>query len=421
MSEEVDLSVERYILKKKLKFLEKKQGFHTELVSLYIPPTKKISDMTTHLKNEIAESSNIKSKLTRKNVIDSITSILGQLRNFSKTPEKGMAIFSGAIPQSNSPGTEKNEIYIVHPPDNIPHFKYYCASTFWLDPLYDMVTEKDVYGIIQIDNKEAAIAWLRGSHLEIVDTYTSGIHSKHSAGGQSQRRFERLIEEGAYAFYGRVGEHAKEVFLSPDLNVRGIFVAGAGMSKQKFVESKHFDDKLREKLIDMVDVSYSGVEGIRETINKIQDSIQNLGIIQDKKLFGRFMTEVSKDSSLAIYGEDEIRNAVEMGAVDLLLISEAVEEVRLKAICQQCKYEILKTSTVDEINKFLGEITGSNCPECNGTLWDFEEQDLIDEIIDHARSKGAKTHILSTETEEGDSLLNGFGGMAAVLRYKIDY
>ena len=125
--------------------------------------------------------------------------------------------------------------------------------------------------------------------------------------------------------------------------MRGIFVAGAGMSKQKFVDSKHFDDKLREKLIDMVDVSYSGVEGIRETINKIQDSIQNLGIIQDKKLFGRFMTEVSKDSSLAIYGEDEIRNAVEMGAVDLLLISEAVEEVRLKAICQQCKYEILKT------------------------------------------------------------------------------
>ncbi len=416
-----DLSVERYVLKKKLKFLEKKSGFHTELVSLYIPPTKKISDITNHLKNEIAESSNIKSKLTRKNVTDSITSILGQLKNFKETPEKGMAIFSGAIPQSNSAGTEKNELYIIYPPDPIPYFKYYCSSTFWLDPLYDMVKDKEVYGIIQIDNKEAAIAWIRGAHLEIVDTYTSGIHSKHNAGGQSQRRFERLIEEGAYAFYGRVGDHAKEIFLSAELNVKGIFVAGAGMSKQKFVESKHFDDQLREKLIEVVDVAYSGVEGIRETVIKIQDSIQNLALVQDKKFFSRFMTEISKDSGLAIYGEAEIRKAVEAGAADTLMISEAIEEVRLKAICQQCKNEIMKTSTVDEINRFVNEISGSNCPKCNGTLWNFEQQDLIDEIIDLAKSFGTKTHVLSTETEEGESLLRAFGGMAAILRYKIDY
>ena len=95
MSEEVDLSVERYILKKKLKFLEKKQGFHTELVSLYIPPTKKISDMTTHLKNEIAESSNIKSKLTSKERYRLYYFNFRSIKKLFKTPEKGMAIFSG--------------------------------------------------------------------------------------------------------------------------------------------------------------------------------------------------------------------------------------------------------------------------------------------------------------------------------------
>ena len=74
-----DLSI--YRTKQKLDELRQKKGFHTELISLYIPHDRKISDVTNYLKNEISESQNIKSKLTRKNVLDSINSILGQLKN----------------------------------------------------------------------------------------------------------------------------------------------------------------------------------------------------------------------------------------------------------------------------------------------------------------------------------------------------
>jgi peptide chain release factor subunit 1 len=69
--------------KKKLKLtietLKEKRGFHTELISLYIPPEKSISDVSKYLKDEISQSQNIKSKSTRKNVLDSISSITGQL------------------------------------------------------------------------------------------------------------------------------------------------------------------------------------------------------------------------------------------------------------------------------------------------------------------------------------------------------
>ena len=58
-----------YQTKRLLNQLKEKKGFHTELVSLYIPHDRKISDVTNHLKNEISESQNIKSKLTRKNVL----------------------------------------------------------------------------------------------------------------------------------------------------------------------------------------------------------------------------------------------------------------------------------------------------------------------------------------------------------------
>jgi peptide chain release factor subunit 1 len=66
-------------LKDTIKSLKEKRGFHTELISLCIPPEKSISDVSKYLKDEIAQSQNIKSKRTRKNVLDSISSIMGQL------------------------------------------------------------------------------------------------------------------------------------------------------------------------------------------------------------------------------------------------------------------------------------------------------------------------------------------------------
>ena len=66
-------------LKDMIESLKEKRGFHTELISLYIPPEKSLSDVSKYLKDEISQSRNIKSKRTRNNVLDNISSILGQL------------------------------------------------------------------------------------------------------------------------------------------------------------------------------------------------------------------------------------------------------------------------------------------------------------------------------------------------------
>jgi peptide chain release factor subunit 1 len=71
--------MEKKKLRQTIESLKEKRGFHTELISLYIPPKKSISDVSKYLKDEISQSQNIKSKSTRKNVLDSISSITGQL------------------------------------------------------------------------------------------------------------------------------------------------------------------------------------------------------------------------------------------------------------------------------------------------------------------------------------------------------
>jgi peptide chain release factor subunit 1 len=55
----------KYEFKKKLEELRIKKGRGTELISLYIPPDKQISDITSQLKGEHGQAANIKSKITK--------------------------------------------------------------------------------------------------------------------------------------------------------------------------------------------------------------------------------------------------------------------------------------------------------------------------------------------------------------------
>ena len=55
---------EKYEFKKKLEALRSKSGRGTELISLYIPFDKQISDVSNHLREEHVQASNINSKLT---------------------------------------------------------------------------------------------------------------------------------------------------------------------------------------------------------------------------------------------------------------------------------------------------------------------------------------------------------------------
>ncbi|MEJ2293369.1 MAG: peptide chain release factor aRF-1 [Candidatus Lokiarchaeota archaeon] len=407
--------------KQLLEELRSKKGFHTELVSLYIPHDRKISDITNHLKNEISESQNIKSKLTRKNVLDSISSLLGQLKNINDVPENGLVMFSGAIPQSNTAGTEKNELYIVDPPEPVLTFRYHCASEFLLWPLQDMLEAKETYGLLVIGRRESAVGYIRGNHVEIIREFTSGIHGKFRAGGQSQRRFERLIEEGEKQFYRRISEEINKIFLDME-DLQGIFIGGPGPSKEKFYNEESLDYRLRDKIIDVVDLGYGGSEGIRALIEKVKDKIENVKYVREKQIMQRFMKEISNDTGLATYGLEEVQKALNYGAVDTLILSESLDTYRIVVECSNCGHKENYTSKIKEINDLESTLQDKNCPECGSNAFNIiKKVSLIEELGEMAESTGSDIEIISSQTEEGEMLYSTFGGIVAILRYKINY
>lgn len=404
-------SKEIYEVKRTLEELSQKRGRGTELVTVYIPPDKQISDVVKHMREELSQSANIKSKQTKKNVQSAIEVIMQRMKLFPKPPEKGLVLFVGMIPKGG-PGTEKMETYVFEPPETVQTYIYHCNSEFYLEPLQEILAEKDIYGLAVIDRKEATIAILKGKRIDIVKHLTSGVPGKHKAGGQSQRRFDRLIDLAAHEFKKRIGDHMNDAFLSiPDL--KGVIVGGPGHTKEEFVEGDYLHHEIKQKIITTVDTSYTGEFGIREVMDKSMDVLTEIDVMREKKLVQKFLHELVDENGLASYGEAEVRHNLAIGAVEVLLLSEDLKKKRLIYHCPSCKGKIEKT-----VKKEV-EDADLDCPTCGEKMKTEEGRDLIDDFVDMAEEVGSEVEIISTETEEGIQLFKAFGGVAAILRYRV--
>ena len=407
---------QKYDLKRKIEELTSSKGRHTELISLYIPPDKQIFDVTAYLKNEYSQSQNIKSKSTMKNVLSAIESITNRLKQFKQPPENGLIFFVG----HKSVGSDKTEMvaYVIEPPLPITTFLYRCDSEFYISPLKDMLQEKEIYGLLLIDRRECTLGILRGNRIELIKSMTSQVPGKHGRGGQSQRRFERLTEIAAHEWFVKCGEQASEIFQNhPDL--QGIFIGGPGPTKQFFVDENFLHYEVQDKIVDTFDTGYTDEYGLRELVSAASETMTDLKISKEKKLMKRFLKEVTKsEGSLAVYGELQLRKALEMGAVDTLLLSENIRKYRVKLKCTSCNY--LDERTISEEN--LQDFSAPNCPKCDSSspMELVEKIDLIDELSDLTEKTGGKIEIISLGSEEGDSLYSAFNGIAGILRYPID-
>ena len=398
------------------KELSEKRGRGTELVSVYIPPTKQLSDVGKHMRDEMGQSANIKSKQTRKNVQSAIAVILESIKLYKQPPENGLVLFVGMIPKGG-PGTEKMEKYVLEPPEPVVTYWYKCNNEFFVEPLEHMIEERDVYGVAVIDRNEATYATLKGKRETILGHLTSGVPGKHKAGGQSQRRFDRVIEDLAHQFLKRIGDHMNEAFLPLKDDLKGIIIGGPGFTKKDFYDGDYLQYELKDKVLVIVDTSYTGEEGIREVIAKSADDLENLDIMHEKKLVQKFIKELIKEKGLASYGEKEVRNNLIMGAVDTLLLSEDLTSLRKTFVCPSCgtqkEFTVKTQSQADKLQE--------RCPNCNELLKEESSRDLADEFVELAEEMNTDVEFISTETEEGMQLFRAFGGIAAVLRYYVEY
>jgi peptide chain release factor subunit 1 len=400
----------KYKLKRLIDELGAMRGRHTELVSVYIPAGYSITDVIGQLKDEQGTASNIKSKATRKNVTDALEKIIQYLKKYDKTPPNGLVVFAGNVSQDE--GKPKIEFFpytdLVEP---IKTKLYWCDQTFVLEPLKMMVQEHDVYALIVLDAREASIGLLSGKSIKTLKNLDSTVPSKTVKGGMSQGRYDRLREDAINDFLNEIGDTANELLLKHE--IKGLIIGGPGPVKEKFAKGKYLNYMIANKLLGVKDTGYTGDFGLRELVERADDLLKDSVIAREKAVVSKFLGELEKNGNVT-YGLNEVKHAIEAGAVDTLLISEGFDYVRVRLSCQ-CGSE----ETKDVKRSVLDASKELACGKCGGKAKPSDEKiDLMDVLMEQAEKMGAKVEIISTETPEGGQFKE-LGGVAAFLRYKV--
>ena len=411
-------SVKRYKLNKMINKLGNITGHGTELVTVYIPPRRPIYDIVSQLKNEAGTASNIKSDLTRNHVQDALSRTVEHLKLYKVPPENGLVIFCGAIPTGKGIGTEKIEIYSVEPPKAVQINLYRCDDHFWIDHLKDMMKDDKVVGILSLDTQEAGFGILTGDRWEVVESLTSGVAGKHRQGGQSARRFERLRDNELNEYYHRVADYAQKIFID-EYDVKGIIIGGPGPTKEGFIREEYLDYRLQNNIIAVLDSSYSGSEGVRELIDKVNDQgiMADYRLMEEKKIVKRFISEVYSGKGLGIYGIYDVINAVKNGYADVVIVTDDITILRLEIKCNKCQQSQEKFIERNELMSSKQELTSSTCSKCGSQDMELSDQDIIEYLEELSLVSGSRLEVISGKTEEGAQLAS-LGKIGALLRFK---
>jgi peptide chain release factor subunit 1 len=360
-------SKQRHAMKKFIKNLEQYRGRHTELVSVYIPAGYEISKITTHLAQEQGTATNIKSASTRKNVIDALEKMIQHLKLFPQTPKNGLAIFSGNVAERE--GQQDFQVWSIEPPVPLNIRIYRCDKEFIIEPLEEMASHENVYGMVVLDTRDATLALLKGKSIIPLKKTHSEVPGKMRAGGQSAPRFARLREGARKEHFKKIADHMKEQFLFLK-DLKGILVGGPGTTVNDFLNKGYITGDVKKKIIGVKDLSYTDEFGLQELLERSADVLASEEVAKEKELMQKFFGLLSTKDEMTAYGLENVKKAIEMGAVETVLVSEIKDET------------------------------------------------LIEELEAEAEKLGSEVEIISTETREGVQLKE-MGGIVAILRYPL--
>jgi peptide chain release factor subunit 1 len=397
----------KYEFRKVIEELQEYEGSGTQLVTIYVPEDKQVSDVVEHVTQEHSEASNIKSKSTRTNVQDALTSIKDRLRYYDTfPPENGMVLFSGAVDDGGGQ-TDMVTKVLESPPEPVQSFRYHCDSNFLTEPLEEMLADKGLFGLVVLDRREANVGWLKGKRVEAVKSASSLVPGKQRKGGQSAQRFARLRLEAIDNFYQEVGEMANDLFVPKRHELDGVLVGGPSPTKDEFLDGDYLHHELRDKVVGKFDVSYTDESGLYDLVDAASEVLADQEVMKDKAQMEEFFEKLHRGGE-ATYGFEATRENLVMGAVDRLLISE---DLRKDVVVYDCggreEFELV------DVRRGTPEHACEDGTEAEVV----ERADVIDHLMEIADQRGTETKFVSTDFEKGEQLYDAFGGIAGILRY----
>lgn len=330
-------------------------------------------------------------------------------------PPNGLVVYCGEI--ITSEGKERKINIDFEPFKPINTSLYLCDNKFHTEALSELLESDQKFGFIIMDGNGTLFGTLSGNTRDVIHKFSVDLPKKHGRGGQSALRFARLREEKRHYYVRKVAELAVQNYITNDkVNVAGLILAGSADFKNDLNQSDMFDNRLQTKVIKVVDVSYGGENGFNQAIELAAETLSNVKFIQEKKLIGKYFEEISQDSGRVCYGVEDTLKALELGAAETLIVYENLDTTRWVLKSSDGAEIILHTNKQQEADReqFMEKETG-------------QEMDVVSQgaflewLAEKYKDFGATLEFVSDRSSEGNQFVKGFGGIGAILRYKVNF
>lgn len=415
--EETDKQIEMFKVKKLIKNLQAARGNGTSMISLIIPPGDQISRVNKMLSDEYGTASNIKSRVNRLSVLGAITSTQQRLKLYNKCPKNGLVLYCGTV--ITDEGKERRVNIDFEPFKPINTSLYLCDNKFHTEDLNDLLIDDEAFGFIVMDGNGCLYGTVQGSNREVLHKFSVDLPKKHGRGGQSALRFARLRLEKRHNYVRKVAEIAAQLFITDGCrpNVQGIVLAGSADFKSELMRSDLFDGRLAKVVVKMVDVSYGGENGFQQAIELSADALGAVKLMKEKKLLQKFMDEISQDTGRFCFMVDDTMKALELGAIENLIIWENLSVNR---------FELRNTSTSETsiIHLTAEQEANDNFfhdTETGVELEVVEKEEFVEWMANNYKQFGCKLEFVTDRSSEGTQFVKGFGGIGGILRWKVDF
>lgn len=414
METDAEKNIEIWKVKKLIKALEQARGNGTSMISLVMPPREQVSLMQKKLTEEYGTASNIKSRVNRLSVLSAITSTQQKLKLYNSVPKNGLVIYCGEVMTAD--GKEKKLNIDFEPFKPINTSLYLCDNKFHVEALSELLENDDRFGFIIMDGNGALFGAVSGNTREVLHKFTVELPKKHGRGGQSAVRFSRLREEKRHNYVRKVAETAVQNFITNDkVNVKGLILAGSADFKNELNKSDLFDGRLQAKVIKTVDISYGGENGFNQAIELSAETLANVKFVQEKKLLNEYFDEIAQDSGKFCYGIDDTLKALDLGACEVVIVYENLNIIRYTL--KNCEGEEVVVNVNPENADKLWQVD-----KATGTEMEIvKEETFLEWLAENYKSFGTTLEFVTDRSSEGAQFCQGFGGIGAMLRYKVNF
>jgi len=214
-----------------------------------------------------------------------------------------------------------------------------------------------------IDESECELALIRSYGIDFMGKISCYASKRRT------KEYEAELRKFYHEIARRIGEETKEGLK--------IIICGPGFAKDNFLKFLREEYPEIAKRIYIESVGSTGRAGIYEAIKRgiVEKIVKEDRVSLETKLVEEVIMRISKSSPLVAYGTDEVKKALEYGAVEILLLTDS----------------------------FLRE-----------------NRKEAEKITEKAKETGAKSIIISTEHEAGEKL-KAIGNIAALLRFSIKF